>query len=172
MDTYVILLRGVNVGGKNLLSMKELMAALEGAGFEGVRTYVQSGNIVLISARNPGNEVAARIQSNFGFTPDVLVFTVKEFNLSVANNPYKKFEGKFVHFYFCKRSPKLNTPKLKELAQETESYELVGNVFYLHAPKGIGRSKLVSNIDACLGVAATGRNLNTVSKLAEMVQNA
>lgn len=172
MNTYIILLRGVNVGGKNLLPMKELKILLEGSGFKSVKTYIQSGNIVLMSTKNPENDVGALINTKFGFTPEVLVLSKSEFNSSASNNPYQEYEGKFVHVYFCKEKPKVNVTKLEKLTSETERYELVGSVFYLHAPDGIARSKLVAGIEACLGVSATGRNLNTVNKLSEMVKNA
>ncbi|WDE01250.1 DUF1697 domain-containing protein [Thalassomonas actiniarum] len=171
MKTYIILLRGVNVGGKNLLPMKELKKVLEGAGFEQVKTYIQSGNIVLLSDSNPETEISGLIQAEFGFTPQILVLENDEFTGCVANNPYQALEGKSVHFYFCKTKPQINEEKLAALISATESYQLVEKVFYLHAPDGIGRSKLVANIEACLGVAATGRNLNTVNKLTDMVKN-
>lgn len=172
MNTYIILLRGVNVGGKNLLSMKELKVLLEGSGFKNVKTYIQSGNIVLMAAINPEGDIATLIKNKFGFTPEMMVFSEDEFNLAASNNPYQKYEGKFVHYYFCKEAPKVDAAKLEELTSESESHELVGNVFYLHAPNGIGRSKLVANIESCLGVSATGRNLNTINKLKLMVKNA
>lgn len=172
MKKFIILLRGVNVGGNNFLPMKELALHLEKSGFDNVETYIQSGNVVLMSDRRPDNGLAVLIHDEFGFTPEVLVLNENEFNSSVSNNPYKGYEGKFVHFYFCKEPPKLDTSKLETLALESERYTLVGNVFYLHAPDGIGRSKLVAKIEACLGVPATGRNLNTVNKLNAMIKNA
>lgn len=60
---------------------------------------------------------------------------------------------------------------LRSLATASEEYQLHDHMFYLHAPNGIGRSKLVSYIEACLGVSVTERNLNTILKLEEMVQN-
>ena len=171
MNKYIVLLRGVNVGGNNLLPMKELSAQLEHAGFNNVRTYIQSGNIVLEGTRNPENEMGALIQARFGFTPKILVLSEEEFNSAVANNPYTGFEGKTVHFFFCKGSPDVNFAKLDELVAETERYELTGQVFYLHAPDGIGRSRLAARAQACLGVSATGRNLNTVNKLKQMIQS-
>lgn len=81
------------------------------------------------------------------------------------------FDGKSVHLYFCKEAPTIDKPKLNELASPTESYKLIDNIFYLHAPDGIGRSKLVTKLESCLGVPITGRNLNTVNKLANMVDN-
>jgi uncharacterized protein (DUF1697 family) len=169
MKTYIILLRGVNVGGKNLLPMKELRTLLESNGFQNVNTYIQSGNIVLTASQRPENEIETLIQNEFGFTPVILTLSKEEFKSAVANNPYKEYEGKFVHFYFCMDTPGLNTTKLEGLASETERYKVADKVFYLHAPDGIGRSKLVKKIEDCLGVSATGRNLNTVKKLEEMM---
>ena len=150
--------------------MKDLKAHLEKAGFEQVKTYIQSGNIVLRGTNNPEDEIRTLIEENFGFAPKVMVLSVDEFNQSVENNPYPDFEGKFVHFYFCKSSPKLNDEKLKKYNAESENYTLINNVFYVHAPDGIARSKLVANIEACLGVSATGRNMNTVNKLTQMIE--
>ncbi len=169
MQTYIILLRAVNVGGNNLLPMKELKSALQTAGFGGVKTYIQSGNILLQSKQNPEQEVRDLILRKFGFSPQVWVFSQPEFELAISNNPYSEFEGKQVHFYFCKSQPALDTEKLESLVAGGERYQLVDNVFYLHAQNGIGRSKLVANIDACLGVTSTGRNLNTIHKLAAML---
>lgn len=172
MNTYIVLLRGVNVGGNNSLPMKELKAIMVESGFENVKTYIQSGNIVVDSAKNPGNDICSLIKSNFGFQPEVMALTTKEYELSVSNNPYQKFEGKFVHFYFCKEPPNIDIARINKLSSESESYKLIDNVFYLHAPDGIGRSKLVSNIETCLGVSSTGRNLNTINRLKEMVKHA
>lgn len=172
MNTYIALLRGINVGGKNPLSMKELKSLLESDGFKKVSTYIQSGNVVLQSNTDPESAMEGLIQSAFGFSPEILILSEVEFELSVKNNPFREYEGKFVHFYYCKNAPKIDPTKLQKFISETETYELSGNVFYLHAPKGIGRSKLVANIESCLGVPATGRNLNTINKLSGMVGNA
>jgi len=172
VNTYIILLRGVNVGGKNLLPMKELKSLLEDASFDNVKTYIQSGNIVLNSGKNPEKTISNLIQNNFGFTPEIMALSESEFHTSVSNNPYPEYEGKFVHFYFCKRNPIINLAKIEMSISETEKYQLIGNIFYFHAPDGIARSKLVAGIKKCLGVPATGRNLNTVNKLKEILKNA
>jgi len=172
MNEYIILLRGVNVGGKNLLPMKTLKVLLESHGYQNVRTYIQSGNIALQAENNPQNELGPLIQAEFGFTPKSLVLSENEFKLSVANNPYPEFEGKTVHFYFCKDTPVADFEKLEALATEEENFKLLGKVFYLHAPNGIGRSRLAAGVEACLGVPATGRNLNTINKLKELLKSA
>ena len=172
MNKYIVLLRGVNVGGNNILPMKKLKILLESHGYQDVRTYIQSGNIVLQAEDNPKDELGPLIQAEFGFTPKVLVLSESEFKLSVANNPYPEFEGKTVHFFFCKNTPVANFEKLGALATNEESYALVDSVFYLHAPNGIGRSRLAAGVEACVGVPATGRNLNTINKLKELLKSA
>ena len=150
--------------------MKELKVLLESSGFENVRTYIQSGNIILEHSKNPEVNISSLIESNFGFKPKVLILSKKEFKLAVLNNPYKEYEGKFVHFYFCKEKPELNLEKLGTVVADTEKYTLIDNIFYIHAPKGVSRSKLIVNIEECLRVNATGRNLNTVNKLNVLLQ--
>ncbi|MFT5235981.1 MAG: hypothetical protein ACI8SK_001675 [Shewanella sp.] len=169
MNRYIILLRGVNVGGNNILPMKELKYLLESNSFENVAYYIQSGNLVLRGDNHPEKKIADLIEAKFDFRPEVLALTESEFNLAVVNCPYQEYEGKFVHFYFCKQTPTIDNTKLLALVAETEQYELIDNVFYLHAPDGIGRSKLVANIESFLGVSATGRNLNSIKKLYQMV---
>ena len=169
MSRYIVLLRGVNVGGHNFLPMKELKSALEAAGYKNVGTYIQSGNLVLDSEHDPMLAIKALIAGKFGFDPDVLTLTQQQFKKAIVNNPYLGFEGKWVHFYFCQQEPKLDLQRLTQLKADTASCQMIPRVFYLHAPMGIARSKLVANIEKCLGVRATGRNLNTVHKLANML---
>ena len=169
MKTYIVLFRGINVGGNNLLPMKELVALLEAHGYQNVKTYIQSGNVVLQSNKASSSEIATLVADEYGFKPEVLVLDKSAFDTAIKQNPFHPSEGKQAHFYFCSKAPKLNAEKLDKYISSSEQYELKGKVFYLFAPEGIGRSKLVANIESCLGVPATGRNLNTVNKLSAMV---
>lgn len=169
MGTYVVLFRGVNVGGKNPLPMKSLTTALEKNGYLNVKTYIQSGNVVLDGKQLSPDNISEIVSDNFGFRPEVILLDKSNFLLSVKHNPFHPEEGKTAHFYFCSSKPKVSMDKIDKLLDDTEEYKLVNNVFYLYAPNGIGRSKLVANLESCLGVAVTGRNLNTVKKLEEMV---
>ena len=169
MEKYVIFFRGINVGGKNLLAMKALVPLLEEAAFENVSSYIQSGNVVLKSSANPANIVHKIVLDNFGFSPELFILTATAFCTVVVNNPYQMFEGKFVHFYFCHKAIVINQEKMTKYLAETESYLVKDKVFYLHAPDGIGRSKLVANIEACLGQPASGRNLNTTNKVSTLL---
>ncbi|AAZ24270.1 MULTISPECIES: DUF1697 domain-containing protein [Colwellia] len=170
MEKYVILFRGINVGGKNLLPMKALVPLLEEAEFEEISSYIQSGNVVLKSSTNPADVIHKLVMDNFGFSPELFILNEAEFSSAMTNNPYQTFEGKFVHFYFCHNAIELNQEKMTKYLAESEVYLVKDKVFYLHAPHGIGRSKLVTNIEACLGQPASGRNLNTTNKVSAMLK--
>jgi len=171
METFVALFRGINVGGNNILPMKELKRILEENSYHNPKTYIQSGNVVFESERPPEN-ISLLIEEKYGFKPEILIINKKEFFEFVGGNPYSSTVGKQIHFLFCKNTPTANVEKLDELKSETEQYFIKGKVLYLYAPDGIGRSKLAANMEKCLGVPATGRNLNTVNKLIKMLESA
>ncbi len=175
MNTYIALFRGINVGGNNIIKMKDLVDLLEGLSAKQVKTYIQSGNVVLQSTEEPSQlseKISQAIQQRFGFSPQVLLLTQPEFEEAIHNNPYPQAGSlpKTLHLGFLAHEPQ--NPKLNELEQLKsfgEEFLLKGKVFYLHAPEGIGRSKLADKIEKHLGVPMTMRNWNTVSKLQIMV---
>ncbi|MDF1837247.1 MAG: DUF1697 domain-containing protein [Planctomycetota bacterium] len=173
MVTYIAWLRGINVGGKNLLPMKELKLTLSEMGLKDVRTHIQSGNVVFESTRRStatlAKQVSAAIEAGHGMKIPVQVMTRAELQEAFDASPYAEGEGKAVHFYFLAEEPvHADLPAIRELASSTESFELHGLVFHLHAPDGIGRSKLAAKAERLLAVSATGRNLNTVRKVLDM----
>lgn len=173
MSTFVALFRGINVGGNNIMPMKELVSLMTENGYTEVKTYIQSGNVVFNSEHEPHSELGELVEKKFGFKPEVLFLSKSELLQIIENNPYSPVESKFCHFYFCKSFPeKADVSKLRELKADSEQFCIKGSVLYLHAPDGIGRSKLAAKAEACLGVSATGRNLNTVNKISEMLSNA
>lgn len=175
MKTWVALLRGINVGGNNILPMKELRALVERQGMENVRTYIQSGNCVFNSAGGTASALAEAIsdsiERSFGFRPSVFVMEQSELALAITRNPYAQYsdEPKAVHFLFLRTPaayPDFNA--LRDVQKASEQFELTEKVFYLYAPDGVGRSKLAATAEKKLGVAVTARNLRTVLKLAEL----
>lgn len=169
MQTWIVLLRGINVGGHHLVSMKELVRHLEADGFTGVRTYIQSGNVVLQAEERPEQRIGILIERHFGFKPAVFALDAYELRQAAANNPFDSRAGKMVHFFFCYPEPRPDYDLLKAVKAPTEDFLLKGPVFYLYAPEGIGRSRLVEKIGKALpGVEITARNLNTINKLLEM----
>ncbi len=174
MKTYVALFRGINVGGNNLLPMKELQEILVKTGCKDVRTYLQSGNAVFAYDNTESNKLAETISSNIyavrGFKPNVFVLKASALLDAVRNNPFSSGDTKTVHFYFLESVPESpDMEKLYALKTASEEFALAGPVFYLYTPEGFGRSKLASKVENGLGVAVTARNLNTVSNLAAMV---
>ena len=169
METYVVLLRGINVGGKNIVPMKPLVQLLTEHGFEQVKYYIQSGNLILTASSDPTVTVKLLIESEFNVTAEVLTLTVAQFTQAIENNPFQSDEGKTIHFFFCQTNVQMDEEKIENLKADSESYIVSNNVFYLHAPDGIGRSKLAAKVEACLQTPVTARNLNTIIKIANLL---
>ena len=175
MKHYVALLRGINVGGKNILPMRELIESLEKLGCQNVRTYIQSGNVVFqidkAAAKSIGEKLGSRISKSHGFTPTVLIIEAAKFLQAIADCPYECESGNQLHFSFLESKPKSpDLESLTELKTSTERFQLGKGVFYLLAPDGIGRSKLAAKVERCLGVPITGRNWNTIVKIQSMLE--
>lgn len=175
MATYVVLLRGINVGGHKRMPMKQLRTALEGAGLSEVQTLLQSGNVVLTSRQRSASAVEKRVHDaiaeEFGFEVSVLVRSAKVFLSEVANNPFvvhSEEDPKSVHFFFRRSAESIDNEALERLRGTGEETHLSGCVFYLYAPSGIGRSKLVAGASRLLG-ETTARNARTVSRLVGLV---
>lgn len=175
MNTCVALLRGINVGGKHSLPMKELVAILEGIGAHSVKTYLQSGNAVFQSSeKDPlqlSRTLSAEINRRCGFEPYVLMLELDAIVEAMANNPFSEAEAepKSLHLGFLASVPKNpDLDKLNSLKKESERFQLIGSVLYLHAPEGVGRSKLAARSEKLLGVPMTDRNWRTVCKIREM----
>lgn len=176
MTTYIVLLRGINVGGKNLLPMKDLIRLLERHGMRDVRTYIQSGNVVVRHAgTKAGVETIAgtAIEKAFGFRPELIVLTAADLDRVIARNPFPTAAEVPVslHVMFLRSVPR--QPELKALdalKAPGERFALKEKAFYLHAPDGIGRSKLAARIEKALGVAGTARNWRTVMQLEAMAR--
>lgn len=171
METWIALLRGINIGGKHIVPMKELIKILEANGFSNVKTYIQSGNVILQSPTRPKDEIGQLIEKRFGFKPSVFLLSTVDLKRAAANNPYNPDQGKLVHFFFLEEEPKaVNYEFLDALKSKSEEYKLIDKVFYLYAPEGIGRSKLAEKIGKAFpAIAMTARNLNTINKLMEMI---
>lgn len=176
MTTLIALLRGINIGGNNKLPMKELSALLAKMGLSDIQTYIQSGNVVFRTNVKDKAALAAKItaaiRKQHGFALHVLLLDTAELRKAMANNPYPQAEAAptSLHLLFLSEVPPHPDLKgLEAIKTTSEEFKLIGKVFYLHAPDGVGRSKLAARTEKLLGVPTTGRNWNTVCKLAEMV---
>ncbi len=175
MNTYTALFRGINVGGRNILPMKMLIAMLESLGCQNVRTYIQSGNAVFRHEEHNGSllsrKIAAAVHESHGFEPHVILLTADTLRRAMASNPFPDAETdpSKLHLFFLASVPENpDLDVLESLRVKGERFAVKGDVAYLHAPDGIGRSKLAARIERALGVAGTGRNWRSVCKILEM----
>ncbi len=177
MTIWIAFLRGVNVGGATIVPMKALAESLADAGLADVATYIQSGNVVFRSgARTPAaleRRIRDAITGRFSIDPAVLVLSVDALAEAIEANPFARAESepRSLHLFFLAAIPR--TPDLdglEALKADSESFALVGKVFYLHAPDGFGRSRLAAQVARRLRVDATARNWRTAGKVLEMAR--
>lgn len=164
----VILLRGINVGGHAKLPMRTLCAILAELGARHPQTYMHSGNAVIEGSLDAG-AVSSAVEAANGFRPRVMVFDGQTFQQIAACPPVDEPDGKLLHIWFSSGPFTFDQEKADKLRAETETLHILPGAIYLHAPKGIGRSKLAAKIEALAGVPCTARNMNTVRKLLQML---
>ena len=176
MGTYVALLRGINVGGNNMLPMRELVATFEGAGCARVRHYIQSGNVVFdapapLAARVPGL-VRTAIEKRAGLRVPVVLRTSAELAKVASGNPFlaQKPDAKALHVLFLADVPgKEECAALDPERSPPDRFLVRGREVYLLCPHGVGKSKLTNAyFDGALGTTSTARNWRTVLTLVDM----
>lgn len=175
MDTYVALLRGINVVGRNVLPMQELKRVFERSDCLDVRTYIQSGNVVFRCAKTDAARLEKRLEAAVskgrGFEPRVLVLARADLERAAAKNPFPAAtaEPKSLHLFFLDGRPEKPVLEACESVRAgREAFALKDRVFYLHTPDGFGDSKLAKRAERLLGVGATARNWRTVTTLLAM----
>jgi uncharacterized protein (DUF1697 family) len=166
MTAFVALLRAVNVGGTGKLSMAELKAMCEALGFEGVRTYIASGNVVFTSRKSEAavkKALEARLEDYAGKPVGIMVRTAAEMDAVLKANPFPKAApNRTIAIFLDARPPVATLAALK--GRKDEEISLGAREIYVHYGEGMGQSKLV--IPAAK--AGTARNMNTVATLAKM----
>jgi uncharacterized protein (DUF1697 family) len=177
MNTMIALFRGINVGGHNKLPMRDLVEILAGLGLRNIETYIQSGNVVFDCEEDSNLGLSIRIRDaihqSHGFTPDVILLRSEEFEEAILANPFPEVQvaPKTLHLYFLESEPHdPNMQGIEQIKSENERVALIGKVFYLHAPDGIGRSKLAAGVEKALGVSVTARNWRSVTKINQMAK--
>jgi uncharacterized protein (DUF1697 family) len=172
MARHIVLLRGINLPRHKRISMPELREALEASGFAEVKTYVQSGNIVLTSRAAPktvARKVERTIADRFGLDVDVVVRTRDELARVISRDPFGKVasDPKRFQITFLAAEPHADVlAKLEDVATGGEQLVARGRELYTWHPNGVGRSKLAALLAGPrLGVTATARNWATVTTL-------
>ena len=180
MNTFIAILRGINVSGKNIIKMQVLKDLLIKSGFANVQTYIQSGNIVFQTRISDNSVLEQKIRDSisgeFGFSVPVMVLKNDELRKIIDANPFLKDPSKeiqFLHITFLSDSPdkeKINI--LREKQYGADEFEYSGKVIYLYCPSGYGNTKLTNTmLENKLKVTATTRNLKTSQELLKIAEN-
>ena len=177
MKTYIVLLRGVNVSGKNIVKMAVLKTVLIDNILKNVTTYIQSGNIIL-SSDFEKDAVATKVQQliNDHFQLQIAVFCLdlQEMETALQNNPFTdNIEPNKLFFTFLKEEPAVDLlADLEKIDFATDQFKVIDKVLYFYLPNGMSNSKLNNNFfEKKLKVTATGRNLNTIHKLIDLAKS-
>lgn len=178
MATYVALMRAVNVGGRNLVGMSVLRELAAQAGLDDPRTLLQSGNLVFEGAARPAADLERLLESEaaarLGLETDFMVRSAAEWRAIIERNPFpreaKDDPGHLLVMVFKKAPKAADVKALRAAITGREVIEARGGHAYLVYPDGVGRSRLTTAlIERTLGTRGTGRNWNTVVKLAGLV---
>lgn len=170
----VALLRGINVGGKNKLPMKELVALVEKLGATDVESYIQSGNVVFDAsakvARDFAGKLEAAIEARFGFSSPVVLRSASELAAVLEAPPFGEAPIETRHVGFLADPPaKARVASLDPARSPGDSFAVRGSEIYLHLPNGVARSKLTNAyFDSKLGTTTTIRNWKTFVALAAL----
>lgn len=175
MHARIALLRAINVGGKTKLPMADLKATVESLGYGGVRTLLQTGNVIFEGAEADAQaeaRIEAALADRVGLATQVLVRTREQWRGIIADNPFPEAARDDPSHLVVMPLKAAPTPQaleaLRAAIKGREQVELAGACAYLVYPDGIGDSKLtIRIIEGRLGTQGTGRNWNTALKIAE-----
>jgi uncharacterized protein (DUF1697 family) len=173
----VALLRGINVGGKNKLPMRDLIAFFEEAGCQNVRTLIQSGNVVFTASTRVcgglASAIAAKISERFGYTTPLILRTADQLRDVIANNPFLTpgvNEDSLHVMFLADRPAPAKVAALDPNRSSPDRFAVRGQEVFLHLPNGGGNTKLSNAwFDSKLGTTSTVRNWRTVNRLLVMM---
>jgi uncharacterized protein (DUF1697 family) len=177
MPIYIAMLRGINVSGYKIIPMLRLRESFEALGYKGVKTYIQSGNIIFDAGRDSSVSAAKRIEAKilsvFGHAVPVIVRTERELAGIIAANPFlkqKAIDPTKLHVTFLEKAPIADgVKKLESRDAGSDRFHVVGREAYLYCLNGYGVTKLSNTaIEKAFSIRATTRNWKTVNKLAEL----
>ncbi|PQJ83013.1 DUF1697 domain-containing protein [Polaribacter glomeratus] len=170
MERYIVLLRGINVSGKNKIPMAALRQMLHNMKFLNVQTYIQSGNIILDSNKTKAEicqQIKEGIKERFYYDVPVIIRTIPEWKKAIEKYPFSLENEKIVAFAFLDRTSEITAIEINNSGED--QYKIVNDIVYLYCPTGFGNTKLTNNsIEKKLNVIATSRNLRTALKLLEL----
>ena len=175
MTRYLVLIRGINVGGI-VLKMDDLKAVLAELGAEEIRTYIQSGNAIFRSAsedvRGLEKSIKELIRSKKGLDIEAFVKTRADLEGILASPPFEDDGGKRLYVTVFGRRPEAGKVEgLRDFNTDTEKIAVTDDAAWIYCAEGYGEARFSNNfLQKRLGVPCTTRNLNTMRKLLEMMK--
>ena len=172
------MLRGINVGGNRGVKMEDLKRLYTSLGYQNVRTYVQSGNVVFehhdANSSKLAGEIEKSLKQHFGFDISVVIRTDKELKRLIDKNPFTEKDESKMHVTFLSTKPRtFSTDQIDGFVASGEAFLISGQDIYLFCPNGYGRTKLSNNFfEKTLKVIATTRNWRTTKTLYSMTSGA
>jgi uncharacterized protein (DUF1697 family) len=179
MPVVISMLRGVNVGGHNLIKMDALRALYESLKLRKPQTYVQSGNVVFQTDATDLPKLAKKIEDaierQYSFRPSVVLRTAAELKDAIARNPFPKQAaddpGRLLVAFIAAEPAAEAAEKLRAIECSPDELRFSGRELYIYFPNGQGRPTLKwAHVDKALKLPYTGRNWNSVTKLLEMAE--
>ncbi len=176
MPVFISMLRGINVGGHNVIKMDALRDLYASLKFQEPKTFIQSGNVIFRTSAAEEGALARKIQSaiekEFGIRSEVILRSTTDLRKTIAANPFSKRQDvapNKLHVGFLAEKPSWETQKkLEAITGIPEELHLVGRDLFIYFPDGAGRSKLTPVLDRILKSSATARNWNSVNKMLEL----
>ena len=170
LRTYVALLRGVNVGGNNKVAMADLRALAGGLGWQDVRSYIASGNLVFrTSVGDHARDLRAAMVAQMGVDVPVQIVRGDTLRRALNDCPFTPDDPRHVHVFFVLGRVDLDDVRLAALSAPREEVRIAPDLVWLFAPDGIGRSKLAAGMEKVMRCPLSARNLRTVATLVEML---
>lgn len=177
METYIAILRGINVSGQKMIKMEALRKHLEALDFKNITTYIQSGNIIFQCEKSDPNDLTKKIENKilneYGFEVPTIIRSAEYFKRISKKNPFLKTQNENVdrlYVTFLAEIPDITLKNdVSKITFPGEEFEISNDVIYLFCSVGYGNAKLNNNFfEKKLKVSATTRNWNTVLKLVEL----
>lgn len=179
MNSYISILRGINVSGQKIIKMDALCNAYKDLGFENVKTYIQSGNVIFQSDKSNQNEIgriiSKKIETQFGFEVPILIMNIQELKEIIRNNPFlndKSMDISQLYVTFLSSKPEFDKFEvIKNGKYNGEQIEMINKAIYLFCPNGYGKTKLSNTfLENKLKVTATTRNWKTTLELLSIAE--
>lgn len=179
MNKYISILRGINVSGHRIIKMEKLRQIYTDLGFENVKSYIQSGNVIFECKESDDKKLAEIIEREistvFSYEVPVIVIELNKLKQIISENPFLNDDSKntdFLHITFLSDLPtKDSLDKIIDGQYQNDEFKVVDKSVYLYCPNGYGKTKLTNKFfEDKLKVTATTRNWKTIKELINMAE--